>query len=65
MATRIDQRYGLNKLARLQAKRDAAEAAKQKLAVQPLDTPFPYEPVAFDPLFFGVESSLKDEGSLT
>lgn len=59
MATRIDERYGANKSARLAAKREAAAAEKRKLEVQPLDTPFPYEPVGFDQEFFGAESSVK------
>jgi hypothetical protein len=62
MATRIDDRYGLNKAARLQAKREKALAEKRKLEAQPLDALFPYETVDFDAGFFGVESSGKDEG---
>jgi hypothetical protein len=45
--------FGLNKTARLQARR----ADRQKKdAPLPLNPPFPYEVIAFDPVFFGVES---------
>ena len=44
--------FGLNKLARLQAKRKQAAKNKEPL---PLNPDFPYEPAGFDAAFFGIE----------
>jgi hypothetical protein len=43
--------FGLDKAARLQAKRDAKAKAN---APQPLEPPFPFTAVPFDPVFFGM-----------
>lgn len=48
--------FGLNKEARLVALRKEREVAK-RAAVLRLDPEFPFDPVGFDPVFFGVESS--------
>jgi hypothetical protein len=55
--------FGLNKLARLQAKRK--EAAKNKEPL-PLNPDFPYGVVGFDIAFFGIkEWSDEKEGDVT
>lgn len=46
--------YGLNKAARLKAKRE--EKAKEDEA-PPLEPDFPYDVLPFDPLFFRVDES--------
>lgn len=46
--------YGLNKAARLQAKRDEKAAEDEP---PPLEPDFPYQVQPFDPLFFGIDQS--------
>lgn len=46
--------YGLNKAARLQARRE--EIAEENEPA-PLEPDFPYQVLPFDPLFFGVDDS--------
>jgi hypothetical protein len=50
--------FGLNKLARLQAKRKQAAKNKEPL---PLNPDFPYEPVGFDAAFFDVKEWSDEE----
>lgn len=50
-----DNKYGLNKLARLIAERD--ERKGETLAALQLQPDWPYQAQSFDPLFFGVQDA--------
>jgi hypothetical protein len=50
-----DRKYGLNKLARLTAEREARQG--EDLAALRLQPDWPYQTQSFDPTFFGVEAS--------
>jgi hypothetical protein len=55
-------KYGLNKLARLTAEREARQS--EDLAALRLQPDWPYQAQSFDPEFFGVEASPSPADSL-
>ncbi len=55
----VEEKYGLNKAARLAAKRQTAAKAKEKVVLK-LDPDFPFDPIPFDFSFFRAEPSEAD-----